>query len=806
MKLLSLKLINFGRFHNFELLFKDGFNLIYGENEAGKSTILKFIKGMLYGFKVYGYKRSVKDEDFNRFYPWDSEAYRGVMRYTVNERSYRVERDFAGDWVKVYDDVTGKEITGDYPQDRRREVLFAEHQFGLNERVFINTVCVPQMSCKSDDSLAAEVRDRLAALSSAGPDLTATKAVDMLTAAANELGTDKPSGKPIGRELVAKAELAAEKQRVEQTLDLLRQNRLLLTSKEREKAETLREIKRLKEMLAKGRASMLKKRMDEVQGVIDERAQVRMRLKDLVSYRDFPADGAETVRHLKLKLDYRKDNLKKLKAEELDKQKTVEEETRAISAGFPEFESCDFIEAELEDKNAELGKINTEALYSKAESLKEKLQGIMSTVKLNAYAAIISGVAGLMALFFGMDRKPLLGLGAALAVVMFGLLMLRSKNSRKFQEIQQELNGVTVEIQETLALRDEIEASINNLLISVNCSSLKEFKSKAAAYRQRHGKMMVVSSELDRLSKTIGELKEEIEALESKLGELLKMAGCTDVNEYFEGCKKHAELASLCRTSEELEKRLSALLSGTTLEDLKKELEECPVFENETVKPLTPSQADELENKIRALDRALDDINQALTAARTVEQEKLSGLRDLAEIEEDLAQADIRYRRLKMKREAFLLAAGTIKALSEELHREFAPALNKNIGRIVSLLTDNRYSEVKVDETLKISTNVSDSDSIKPVDALSCGTVDQFYFALRAALADVVCVQGVKLPLIIDDAFVNYDDVRFTNAIEFLTRLAQERQVILFTCHRRGMEILTNRKSKMNIYQLGGIE
>ena len=49
MKILSLHIDGFGKFHNRDISFQDGLNVVYGKNEAGKSTLHTFIKGMLSG-------------------------------------------------------------------------------------------------------------------------------------------------------------------------------------------------------------------------------------------------------------------------------------------------------------------------------------------------------------------------------------------------------------------------------------------------------------------------------------------------------------------------------------------------------------------------------------------------------------------------------------------------------------------------------------------------------------------------------------------------------------------------------------
>lgn len=51
MKLIDLHMNNFGKFHDCSICFEDGLNVIYGKNEAGKSTLHSFIRGMLFGME-----------------------------------------------------------------------------------------------------------------------------------------------------------------------------------------------------------------------------------------------------------------------------------------------------------------------------------------------------------------------------------------------------------------------------------------------------------------------------------------------------------------------------------------------------------------------------------------------------------------------------------------------------------------------------------------------------------------------------------------------------------------------------------
>lgn len=73
MKILNLKINGFGKLSNREVKLTDGINLVYGENESGKSTLLKFIMGMFYGMSRN--KNGKFMPDFERYTPWDGGEY-----------------------------------------------------------------------------------------------------------------------------------------------------------------------------------------------------------------------------------------------------------------------------------------------------------------------------------------------------------------------------------------------------------------------------------------------------------------------------------------------------------------------------------------------------------------------------------------------------------------------------------------------------------------------------------------------------------------------------------------------------------
>ena len=160
----------------------------------------------------------------------------------------------------------------------------------------------------------------------------------------------------------------------------------------------------------------------------------------------------------------------------------------------------------------------------------------------------------------------------------------------------------------------------------------------------------------------------------------------------------------------------------------------------------------------------------------------------LPEMEEELSGARDRLKRLKAEREAAEIALETMREASASVHREFAPALNRKVNEITSRITGGRYTDLQVTGDLDVLVTAPETGRRIQAEVLSGGTVDQLYFALRIAASDLVS-GGRKLPLFLDDSFVQYDCDRLENVMRYLLEEARERQIMIFTCSGREKEV-----------------
>jgi DNA repair exonuclease SbcCD ATPase subunit len=138
-----------------------------------------------------------------------------------------------------------------------------------------------------------------------------------------------------------------------------------------------------------------------------------------------------------------------------------------------------------------------------------------------------------------------------------------------------------------------------------------------------------------------------------------------------------------------------------------------------------------------------------------------------------------RRERLERRRDALGLAIDTLREAITEYHTVHRESLAGAIGALFSRLTGGRYSGVRLDEGFVPSLSGLGRGELA-VERVSQGARDQLYFAVRVAVARELSGQ-VRLPFILDDAFVNFDDERLAAAYAILHELACQHQFIVLT-------------------------
>lgn len=197
MKINNLKINGFGKLENNSINLDDNINIIYGKNEAGKTSLLKFIAGMFYG--VSKNKNGKDISDYDKYNPWNASEFSGKIKYTLdNGDEYEVFRDFSKKAPKIYNDKL-EDISNEFTIDKSKQNQFFVEQTLVDEELFFNTLGVEQKQIELDESGKRNVVQKLTNLVSSGDDNTSfKKSIDKLNKKLlDEVGNARTVGRPI---------------------------------------------------------------------------------------------------------------------------------------------------------------------------------------------------------------------------------------------------------------------------------------------------------------------------------------------------------------------------------------------------------------------------------------------------------------------------------------------------------------------------------------------------------------------------------------------------------------------------------
>lgn len=196
MKINNLKINGFGKIENKEIKLSDNINLIYGENEAGKTTLLKFISGMFYGISKNKNKKEIPD--YEKYKPWKAEEYSGKIEYVLdNKETFEVFRDFNKKNPKIY--KNSEDISKNFNTDKTRGNEFFYEQTNIDEQIFSSTTLIEQKEVVLDNSEQNILTQKIANLLLTGEEnVSYKKTKDLLNKKQNEeVGSSRTVGRPL---------------------------------------------------------------------------------------------------------------------------------------------------------------------------------------------------------------------------------------------------------------------------------------------------------------------------------------------------------------------------------------------------------------------------------------------------------------------------------------------------------------------------------------------------------------------------------------------------------------------------------
>ncbi|WP_242984739.1 ATP-binding protein [Clostridium taeniosporum] len=362
----------------------------------------------------------------------------------------------------------------------------------------------------------------------------------------------------------------------------------------------------------------------------------------------------------------------------------------------------------------------------------------------------------------------------------------------------QEINQFKVE-----ELRNKFNKNkrvLESLYKLLDCNSIEESMEKVNIYNKLKKELLPIEYKINSLILELKEVNVQLIDNEEHLRTKTKGTEFDNVDildfhikikEYRDKINKIKEIKNNLINVEETYK---VLLKDRDIEEIKKEIKN--ILPNDL--NYSYESEEEIEKEIRNESNKLLKVEKEIKDLEHVIEKRYLGKRTISEIEEELYSAQEKISKYEKEFKALELASLKLQESFKELRTNVGPKLNKEVLNKFNFLTNKVYKDVKISEDYQLK--IRDNNLLFNSEILSNGAKDQLYLALRLAFINLL-FENKKVPIFLDDAFVQYDDKRREHALELLIK-EEFGQIIFFTCQCIEKNVLDNMKVDYNLIQL----
>ncbi len=834
MKINKLDINGFGKLENRVYTFQPGLNVVFGCNESGKSTLQAFIKGMFFGLK--GGRRS-KDgflPPAKQYKPWNAQVYGGTMEYELdNGQRYIIGRNFEKNTLHIHDGYANN-VTGEFPAGKDEGSRFAEQHLGLSEGCFERSVFIGQLQSVVNSEGKKILAERLMNIRQGGDEeVSYHKAVKALKdVQLSYVGSERSTTRPLNL-IQSRLDKALEEERVGRKLhessmdtflelDQAKEERKRLEAELqrllaiRNKLENNAQIQSIQDAVEKLKAYLDKlTHLDkEKRKINDSLCAIAIKMEDYSRYRDFSRDDADAMVSDNTRFHLVLEEYQHI----IQEKEETEEKLKNAKQVLSQYGIFEQYGPKLEEVLNDVLHQDEEEIQKAREKTEKnlKIRGRMKSHKRFSIAGL--AVAFLLMLgavgFRSVFSETLLNIIMILSFLLFTCLGGVLFHSEKKQRLlMKEYNQSDAEYQKKRDKYEENKKLLSQWIKDVNVEHLQDFIRLKNLYENKKRQYESLQEEKEKLEEREEKLRNQKEDLAAAITSRLNKAGfqadSNAVDERKVQSWKDALEAylSLFPSQKELEKdqmsiqekmeslfREISLACGERMET-REQLEKAIEVREEQLCTMDIIQVENEENISRIqseVDRVNDEIqqNQMQIHILKTRLENIPDGESLQHIHEKIQSlTDEKEHRLFI-RDAINVALQLLSDASLSIQRDYVPFLNQEMSNILSIITDGRYSDVKADDRLRLNLlSPGTPDWVLP-EQLSSGTADQVYLALRLSAVRLVEKDGESIPLFFDEPFVQYDEERIRKALVLLVKESRRRQVFLFTCKEREVDMI----------------
>jgi uncharacterized protein YhaN len=319
---------------------------------------------------------------------------------------------------------------------------------------------------------------------------------------------------------------------------------------------------------------------------------------------------------------------------------------------------------------------------------------------------------------------------------------------------------------------DERDPSVAEVVATLE-RRLDAAEERAEAAQEAKEEVPDLRPEVETLADRLSEVRERRKSVAERLEEL----GDGDVEA---GAEELAARRQAARRAEASRDRLHS--EYPDWEERKAEIDDLESEEDDW--RFTDEERARIEQRLDEIEEERREEEKARTA-KEKDVEHLLDQRTVGDIESELAHVERRLDEVREKRDRRTLLAGLLRRADAAFRRKHQPDVIRRASAYLETITQGRYERLSLDEQKdRLVVYEAGEAFSQPVGPpLSRGTLDQIYLALRLAIIDHLDAERERLPVFLDEVFVNWDEPRRHAAFEILGDIARERQLFVFTCH-----------------------
>ena len=794
MKIKSFTAEIFAGINNRNYQFEDGLNILLGDNEAGKSTVINAIYASLFVSPQIKLNTTEGKEFKEKFFPYpDGDFAEAEVEFKINSSDYKFYKKWSNSNYNGYLELNdGRRI-----ENPKKIAEYKKEIFPYGKSTYNNIVFSSQQDIKSTlkrinaeenpeliDTINSFLRRAVMELDGVSIDKFRTKMENNLEELTKKWNleadavsnSDRGINNPykVGTGEIYDSYIAKEKLRQK-----LKESKI--NEKKYEKLSS--EIKNLK----KEETKLVKKikKLSEIESEINQRAAVELEAENLEQKIDKVSKTAEKWPNLKAELkelferrnrldkDLKDLEAEKERAQKLEQKNKIKERVKKIKSAQNKLQNLQKLESEISLDSAKVEKL--EEYKNKIAETKASLKAARLKAKVNFSDSknikVLTGVEGEKKISEGeiieadgylRIKTDQVDIEIESAEIDFSSLKEEFRlNQKKFAELKKELQvDDLTEARKKLKEFNETKRKINDQKNKISellaADKFEELESKLSKLEQIKParEVKLLSNKIENLRSEISQLNTEIKVRENK------------IEEWQEEYQSLDELKSLLENSRDRKKVL------------KNKLKELAFL------PAEYSSPTEFIDDLKLKREKREALNQKLRQKIEQHKELENSLPQVSikEMEIELEELKNQFKRLKKKAKNLLEIKKAFESKLKEMDQNsFRPLIN-SFSQNLQILTAGKYEAgiIESDFSVKLKSEQK-KDLPGNLELLSYGTYDAAALALRFAIFDNLFKENGGF-IILDDCLVNLDPERKEEAVKLIKNFGEKYQILYSTC------------------------